>query len=71
MNRADLWPFPRFFRFHTEWIMDYHYAMQITIDKLGRIAVSKPIPDWYHLRSGTVLELKPETDCFRISLVGG
>ena len=58
------------FRFDTDWIMDFHYAMQITIDKLGRIVVPKPIRDRYHLRSGTVLELEPETDGIRISVVG-
>jgi AbrB family looped-hinge helix DNA binding protein len=49
--------------------MSYHFTMQIAIDKLGRIVVPKPIRDRYHLQSGTVLELEPEADGIRLSIV--
>jgi AbrB family looped-hinge helix DNA binding protein len=36
----------------------YHFTMNVTIDKLGRVVVPKTIRDRYHLVPGTALEME-------------
>jgi len=38
--------------------LNNYFAMTITIDKLGRIVVPKPLRDELNLRPGTVLEVE-------------
>lgn len=45
----------------------YHYGMEITIDKLGRLVVPKSIRDRFHLVPGTVLKLEVDASGIRIS----
>lgn len=40
--------------------------MMVTIDRLGRIVVPKPVRDALGLRAGTKLELVQEADGFRL-----
>jgi AbrB family looped-hinge helix DNA binding protein len=44
--------------------------MRTTIDKAGRIVVPKKLRDRYNLHAGSVLELEPEANGIRITIVG-
>ena len=50
------------------WQVCYHFAMQVTIDKLGRILVPKSLRDKYHLTAGTLLDLEADTKGVQFSL---
>jgi AbrB family looped-hinge helix DNA binding protein len=40
----------------------YHFGMEVTIDKAGRVVVPKSLRDRYNLPAGTVLEVVPRKD---------
>jgi len=43
--------------------------MQVTIDRLGRLVVPKPVRDKLHLHAGAVMDLVPEVDGIRLSVM--
>lgn len=50
--------------------MNYHLSMKSTIDKAGRLVVPKKLRDRYNLHAGSVLELEPEANGIRVTVVG-
>jgi AbrB family looped-hinge helix DNA binding protein len=48
----------------------YRYPVKTTIDKAGRVVVPKKLRDRYNLHAGSVLELEPEANGFRVTVAG-
>lgn len=52
------------------WYLNYHFAMNITIDRAGRIVVPKALRDRFSLHPGAELEVDAVADGIRLRPLG-